>query len=371
MSMIGTAPLHGGQLRQISERFNIPCAQLMDFSANINPDGPPASVLATLRAALDDISTLTSYPDLEQVELKQSIAEYAGVHPENLVVANGFIPLLESALRTLRIKRCLLPVPAFVEYRRSLARVGVEIETHILTPDCDFRDDIAALLQGNHDAVLLANPQNPSGVLASREALLQFVSMCAERDITVLLDEAFIDYAPFDSLAADVDRFPNLIVFRSVTKFHGIPGLRVAYAAANKIIARALNENLPPWPITTLASRAVAVALMDHPFAERSRLQNERRRTRMKAGLDALGVTTYPSAANFLLVRLPRDVSAERLWGHMIADHHMVLRDCSNYEALPSGHLRVAVHTEEMNDRLAGALAQSLQFAAETDRHKR
>jgi len=360
--MIEPVPLHGGQLRQISERFNIPSLQLIDFSANINPDGPPPTVLSALRTSIEDLSILATYPDLEQAELKRSIADYTGVHPKNIVVANGFIPLLESALRTLRVKRCLLPVPAFVEYRRSLARVGVEIEPHILTPDSNFRYDVHALVHGGHDAVLLANPQNPSGVLTTRDILLQFVSECADRNITVLLDEAFIDYAPLDSLTLDVERFANLIVFRSVTKFHGIPGLRVAYSVANEAIARALNEHLPPWPITTLASCAVISALADHPFAERTRLHNDRRRARLNGDLDALGIHTYPSAANFLLLRLPDGTSVERLWEHMIAEHHMVLRYCSNYETLPSRHLRTAIRTAEENDKLVGAVAQSLQF---------
>jgi len=338
--MIELVPLHGGQMRQISERFNIPSPQLIDFSANINPDGPPAAVLSTLRTSLEDISILNAYPDLEQVGLKQAIADYAGVHSKNIVAANGFIPLLESALRALKIKRCLLPVPAFVEYRRSLERAGVEIERHILSSDSNFCYDVDVLMHGKHDAVLLANPQNPSGVLTRRDVLLQFVADCSDRNITVLLDEAFIDYAPADSLTPDVERFENLIVFRSVTKFHGIPGLRVAYAAANQAIARALDENLPPWPITTLASCAVISALAEPSFAECTRLHNDERRARVSAELDALGIHSYPSAANFLLLRLPEGVSAERFWEHMIIEHHMVLRDCSNYETLPSRHLR-------------------------------
>lgn len=353
-------PLHGGQLRKISEYFNIPLSQLIDFSANINPDGPPPAVLSDLRTRLEDLSILTTYPDLEQVELKRSIADYSGVHPKNVIVANGFIPLLESALRTLRVKCCLLPVPAFVEYRRSLARAEVEIVPHVLTPDSNFRYDIEAMVQGGHDAVLLANPQNPSGVLTTRNTLLHFVSECADRKITVLLDEAFIDYAPLDSLALDVEQFTNLIVFRSVTKFHGIPGLRVAYAVVNDARARALNDALPPWPITTLASCAVQSALADRAFAERTKLINNLRKARLSRSLGALGIHTYPSAANFLLLRLPDGTSAERLWRYMIAEHNMVLRVCSNYEALPCKHLRTAIRTEDENDRLVGALAHSL-----------
>jgi threonine-phosphate decarboxylase len=358
--MIELVPLHGGQLRQISERFNIPSSQLIDFSANINPDGPPPAVLSTLRTCLEDISMLTAYPDLEQVQLKQSIARYAGVRPQNLVVANGFIPLLECALRTLKVKRCLLPVPAFVEYRRSLVQAGVQIEPHILPPVSNFRYDMDAMMHGDHDTVLLANPQNPSGVLTSREILLRFVSRCAERNITVLLDEAFIDYTPLDSLTTDVTHLPNLVVFRSVTKFHGIPGLRVAYAVANESIAQTLNANLPPWPITTMASYAVASALEDQPYAERTRLYNDQRRTRLRAGLEAHGVQVCPSSANFLLLRLPDAVSPDSFWKRMIIEHHIVLRDCSNYEGLPSRHFRVAVRTEKDNERLLRAVSQAL-----------
>ena len=358
--MTEPVPLHGGQLRHISERFNIPSAQLIDFSANINPDGPTPAVLSTLRASLDDISILTEYPDLEQLELKQSIANYAGVHPKNIIVANGFIPLLESALRTLKVKRCLLPVPAFVEYRRSLARTGVAIEPHILTTNSNFCYNNHALMQGDHDAVLLANPQNPSGVLTAKDNLLQLISECAQLKKFVLLDEAFIDYAPAASLTRSVEQYTNLIVFRSVTKFHGIPGLRVAYAVASEEAAQALDESLPPWPITTLASRAVTTALADRPFTQSTSLQNHQRRIRMISALAALGINTYPSSANFLLLRLPNEISPDRLWRHLITEHHIVLRDCSNYEALPSHHLRVAVRTEEQNDKLVAALAQSL-----------
>jgi threonine-phosphate decarboxylase len=102
-------PLHGGQLRQIAERFDIPLSELLDFSANINPAGPPSSVLSTLRASVNDPSTLTEYPDLQQTDLKQAVARNAGTSEKNVIVVNGFVPLLEATLRTLKIRTCLLP----------------------------------------------------------------------------------------------------------------------------------------------------------------------------------------------------------------------------------------------------------------------
>ena len=127
MRLSPSPPAHGGQLRQISERFGIPASQLLDFSANINPQGPPATVLEAMRAALDAPAVLTTYPDLEQAELKSCIAASAGVEVSAIAVANGFVPLLEASLRTLSVRRCLLPVPAFGEYRRTLERVGVAV----------------------------------------------------------------------------------------------------------------------------------------------------------------------------------------------------------------------------------------------------
>jgi threonine-phosphate decarboxylase len=91
-------PIHGGQLRQIANRFQIPVSDLLDFSANINPAGPPPGVLHAVRACLEDLSVFTEYPDLQELELKESIARYAKVDIAAITVANGFVPLLEAAL---------------------------------------------------------------------------------------------------------------------------------------------------------------------------------------------------------------------------------------------------------------------------------
>jgi threonine-phosphate decarboxylase len=112
--MIQETPFHGGQLRQIAERFGIPMSGLLDFSANINPDGPPPVVLSSLRASLDDPAVLNTYPDLDQFELKRAIGRFAGVSPQMITVANGFVPLLESALRLLKGSDVFCPSRRFL-----------------------------------------------------------------------------------------------------------------------------------------------------------------------------------------------------------------------------------------------------------------
>jgi threonine-phosphate decarboxylase len=355
---------HGGQLRQIVERFGIPLSNLLDFSANINPEGPPPSVLATLRASLDDPSTLTDYPDLQSTDLKAAIAGYAGVATQNITVANGFVPLLEAALRALPISCCLLPVPAFVEYRKTLNRAGVKTILYPLDPESNFAYDPTAMVARSKDAVLLANPQNPSGVCFGAALMRDLVAQASRKEMYVLLDEAFIDYAPEHSLTTETNESSNLIVFRSVTKFHGIPGLRVAYAVANPALSSRIEDNLAPWPVTTLATRAVSAALSDLQYADRSRDQNIENRTSLRRDLEGLGFSVCPSSANFILFRLPAGIDSDAFWQHMIVKHGVVLRACTNYESLPGGYLRASVRAKEENSRLVEALAESLSSVA-------
>jgi len=360
-------PSHGGQLRQIATRYGIASEQLIDFSANINPFGPPLSMLSAIRQAMDNLSTLATYPDLELVSLKQAIAKYTGAQPENVAVANGFVPLLEAALRSLKIERCLLPVPSFGEYRRTLENAAVVVIPWRLSHDEGFAYEIVEILQAllDHscDAILLANPQNPSGVVLEAGKMQRLIEIAAHHRITVLLDEAFIDYCPVDSLTRQSIERGNVIVFRSITKFFAAPGLRVAYAVSNPSITETVNRFVAPWPITGFASDAVCAALQDETYADESRLANERRRLWLERELAALKIATYRSSANFLLLQFPV-VDVNLLRERMIIEEQIVLRSCLNFEGLAPGHLRVAVRSQPDNERLMCGLNRVLATMA-------
>jgi threonine-phosphate decarboxylase len=357
-------PAHGGQLRQIAARYGIPVERLLDFSANINPAGPPSSVLSAIRRELNEPSTLAMYPDLELVELKSAIAEYIGTQRENIAVANGFVPLLDAALRSLKIERCLLPVPSFREYRNTLENAGVSVTPYHLSSDEDFRyvpyAILNALLKHSCDAILLANPQNPSGAICDLDTIQQLIEMAAQSSIMILLDEAFIDYFPSSSSTQRSIEQPNVIVFRSVTKFFAIPGLRVAYAVGTSSNVHAINRFIAPWPIATFASHAVCIALRDENYVEESRLANDRQRLSLEQEFARLKIATYPSGANFLLLRFSPDVDVSFLWKRLIVEEQIVLRSCANFEGLKSGHLRIAVRSQLENERMIRGLERVL-----------
>jgi threonine-phosphate decarboxylase len=359
--MMEFRPLHGGQLHQIAGHFGIALSELLDFSANINPDGPPPAVLSCLREAIDNPSIITNYPDLDEFNLKRCIAKYVETRPENVAIANGFVPLLDAALRTLAIRSCLVPVPAFVEYRRTLERSRVEMLARILDADSGLDCHTGDLFSKSCDAILLANPQNPSGALCSQEELLHLAEEASKRNVFVFLDEAFIDYCPESSMVRQIDRVPNLIVFRSVTKFFGMAGLRVAYVAANTDLCQKIQQSIAPWSVTSLASLATCQAVQDEAYAGHTITLNKLRREQLQAAIADLGIHVYPSAANFLLLRLPGLIDCHTLWERLIREHHIVLRNCVNYEGLSDAFLRTAVRSETENRLLIHALAHEVE----------
>jgi threonine-phosphate decarboxylase len=222
---------------------------------------------------------------------------------------------------------------------------------------------VAALQASSAGACLITNPHNPSGALAARDTVLRLAHDAHAIGAATIVDEAFIDYAPEASVtrdAANCDYLP-LVTIRSLTKFFAVPALRVGYAVASPALARRMRAALPSWPITTLAARALTVALADADDTRRTLAENGRARSRLATDLTALGFTPNPSEANFLLVALPPGAPrAPELVRRLVLDARIVMRDCSSYEGLDmGGYVRVAIRTDDENARLVAALASS------------
>src|SRR5262249_5594605 len=160
----------------------------------------------------------------------------------------------------------------------------------------------------------------------------------------ILADEAFIDYAPEDAITQDAAQWEDVIAIRSLTKFFGCPGLRVGYAVAATETRRKLAMQLPPWPVTTLASSALAEALRDVGYRQETIESNRRERANLSAALSALGCRVSPSCANFVLLRLPAQFCAADVRALLLREHSILVRECDSFAGLEQGrYLRVAV----------------------------
>lgn len=353
---------HGGDIERIARRTGIAAERLLDFSANVNPLGLPPRAAARLARDAADPRLIARYPDPEAHELRRALRARLDIAMESMVIGAGADSLIHAAIRALRPRRCVIPVPAFPEYARACRACGCSIRQFPLDAGANFAlDHRAALNAGPGDLVILNNPHNPTGALAGRKEMLSRVAAACAAGARVLVDEAFIDYAPGAAITRDAAALPGVVAVRSLTKFYGCPGLRVGYAVASPETARRVAMQLPPWPVSALALNALAEALVDAGYARQTLKQNSRARTALAARLASLGCRVFPSATNFLLIRLPAGFAASQVRERLLQDHAILVRDCDSFAGLdPGRYLRVAVRTADENRRLSEALGHVL-----------
>jgi nicotinate-nucleotide--dimethylbenzimidazole phosphoribosyltransferase len=356
---------HGGNVDEIARRYGIAPDTLLDFSANVNPLGPPASALAAIQRVAGAADALRRYPDGSQTTLRAAFARYTNATPDQIVVGPGTAGLIAPALRALGSRRCLLAVPAFSEYRPTLEKIGIEVVPFHLRWAQGFQIDRqaleAAIATATPDVCIFVNPHNPSGVCVPADAMRAVVRTAARSNAAVILDEAFVDFAPAHSLVRDVDS-GRLVILRSVTKFFGMAGLRVGFGVAQDLLAGRMAEFVPAWPVGALEDAACQAALADRSFTEQTLATNESELAWLRGALTPLGLDTADSLANFLLLELQEGhPDSHEVVERLAREHRILVRNCARFEGLTTRHLRVAVRTRQDNKRLVAALNHVLK----------
>jgi L-threonine-O-3-phosphate decarboxylase len=361
-------PAHGGNIAWAAALANCSPHLILDFSASINPLGPPESAIAAIQAHLGD---LRHYPDPDYADLRGAIAAFHQLSSDWILPGNGAAELLTWAARDLAaLDTVRLLTPAFGDYLRALQAFGATVEKIPLAGDGVTECWSVGVLepapptpqypnaptpQYPHSGWLLNNPHNPTGTLLPREILLPLL----DESPLVVVDEAFMDFLPPDaqakaSLVDWVAQCPNLVIVRSLTKFYSLPGLRLGYAIAHPDRLRRWQQWRDPWSVNSLASAAAIAALADTPFQRRTWDWLPPARQQLFDGLAALPrLHPLPSAANYLLVQT--NYSATDLQTRLLQQHQILIRHCTSFPELGDRFFRVAVRTVEENRRLVEA----------------
>lgn len=351
---------HGGRVYEAARRWGIEPQQVLDFSANINPLGPPQGVLSAIANALTPIS-LRVYPDAHA--FVSVIADKHRLMPDEIVVGSGAASLIFAVMHALSPKRVLILEPAFAEYSRASLAVNAQITTALLTEERDFIPDFGSLVRAvkerQFDLVILNSPHNPTGVLYPSDALLSLIDAAEEYNAAVLLDEAFIDYAPEGSLVSLAATKSHLIVLRSLTKFYAMPGLRIGYAVCAAKSAGRIREQIDPWSVSTVALEAGSAALDEDEFGAESCRVNAIAREEFAGALRGVGLEVLPSAANFLLAKLPHGSGGDlQSW---LESERILIRGCDSFDGLSDEFIRVAVRSSSDNERLVSLIEKWLK----------
>ncbi len=352
-----TLPVYqpGRPIEEVARELGLPADSIIKVASNENSFGPSPLAIAALQKAIAGVNL---YPDGNAFYLKQKLAAKLGVDTANLVLGNGSNEIIEFVGHALLEPGADIVVSqyCFAIYPIVAKMFGATVTT---VPAKNYGHDLPAMLKAitaKTRIVFVANPNNPTGTLAHREELIDFVNRVPD-DVLLVMDEAYIEF-----LEDAVDLIPlirlgarkNLILMRTFSKIYGLAGLRIGYGIASPELAAALEKIRQPFNANLLAQTAALAALDDGEHVRKTRANNFIGLNFFADAFRKLKLEYVPSYANFILVRVGdggKVFNAMQKLG-------VITRPMAGYQ-LPEW-IRISIGTQKENERCLEALKNSL-----------
>ena len=348
---------HGSDIEKICEVYHLDPKNIIKFGANVNPLGLSENVKQQLASRLD---ILSSYPDRDYTTLRNTISEYCNVPAEFILPGNGSSELIALLIQERNPKHTLILGPTYSEYSRELSFSGSTQEYYHLREEDNFVlnvDDLCQTLEGNYDFLIICNPNNPTSSALTREDLQKLLTFCAEKNIFVMIDETYVEFAPDISEITSVTltkEFTNLMILRGVSKFYAAPGMRLGYGITGNLdFLKKMKEKQIPWSLNSLGALAGELILQDKSYIHHTRDLILSERTRLLQALEEIPTyKTYPTYANFLLLKIQKPgLTSQDVFDACIRQGLMI-RDCSSFECLDGEYIRFCIMYPQDNTRL-------------------
>jgi histidinol-phosphate aminotransferase len=327
---------------------------LVKLNTNESPFGPSPMAIEAVRLAAAD--TLRLYPDPQSTRLREALAEYHGVAPQQVFVGNGSDEVLAHAFAALlkQPSPVLFPDITYSFYPIYCRLLGIDHETVPL--DAEMRVRVADYFDRRGSSIIIANPNAPTGIALSRAEIGQLLR--ERSDTPVVIDEAYVDFGA-ETATPLIRNHPNLLVVQTLSKSRALAGLRVGYAIGDQALIEALTrvkDSFNSYPLGRPAQAGAIAAIQDEAYFQRTRSTIIRNRVRLTATLVRLGFDVLPSSANFVFARHPRhtgqDLSAA------LRKRAVLVRHFSGSRV--SDFIRITIGSEMELDLLTDALVEFL-----------
>ena len=333
----------GRTIESVRKQYGL--AHIAKLASNENPLGASPKALEAIARSLEGLNL---YPN-GGLDLREVLAGAFHVKVDNVIVGSGSEGIMSNIIRTFLgdEDEVLTTEAAFIGFQVLARSRGVKYRT---VPYRDWRYDLPALAQAinaNTKIIYLANPNNPTGTIFTREEFDEFYRHVPER-VLIILDEAYFEYAKDNPRYPDSMqyRYDNVITLRTFSKVYGLAGVRIGYGFAHEELIRNLLKVKLPFEPSTPAQAAGIAALGDKEFLDRSLELNARGRRGLAEGLKNGGFTVVPSEANFVMAVLPSEQEADRIFEDLLRQG-VIVRPLRAF-GLPNC-LRVSTGTDDDN----------------------
>ncbi|MDI6885713.1 MAG: histidinol-phosphate transaminase [archaeon] len=322
---------HGGKLEGDKRD------EIIDFSGNLNPYGPPDFISDAVREAIEEIRL---YPDTECTELRVKIAEKFGCEQREVLVGAGVSELIPLVALSFVKKRVLIPKHTYGEYEIAAGMMDAQIK-RVEMSSLRINPELIAEEMKPDDVVFLCNPNNPTGQYLDKNEIELIVEAAERVDALVVLDEAYVDFVRNAFPAHDLPA-RNMVILRSLTKSFGIPGVRIGYAISSAENIKEMRKIKVPWSVSVFAQKigAAVLGIKGDEFLTKTREKIERSKGKIE---EAFGIH---SDANYYILDVGHAAEVKR----ELLKEGIMVRDCTSF-GLPS-HVRFSVRRDEENDLL-------------------
>ncbi|MFW6266983.1 MAG: histidinol-phosphate transaminase [Halanaerobium sp.] len=292
----------GKSIEEVKEEYGL--EKIVKLASNENPLGPAIQVIDTIQSEAKNVYL---YPDSESRGLKTALAEKYELEQDKIFLGNGSDEILDL-LMTLILKsgdEVIQADPAFIKYELAVkSRGGSSVKVPL---DQNHRHDLEAMeaeITDRTKAVMICNPNNPTGTMLSREEIEKFLERLSD-EILVVVDQAYQEYItaedPFDGVEL-LDNYPNLMLMRTFSKAYGLAGMRIGYALADAELVDYLNRIRGPFNVNRLAQKAAVTALESESHLEICQNLNQKEKNFLYQQFEKLGLDYIATEANFMMV---------------------------------------------------------------------
>ncbi len=341
---------HGGNIYEYDN-------DIIDFSSNINPLGVSEKLKNAIMERIDEVSR---YPDINYRKLKNNIAKYINTDENMITVGNGAVDIIYRTIENLPMDNVVIMAPAFSEYRKSAQLSG---KRFFEIPSFNFEKNIFDMsffdskIHSN-SIIIICNPNNPTGVAIDKQSLTEFLKHIKDKGCFMIIDEAFMEFTFNEYKFSMIDmckEFENLIIIRAVTKFFGLPGIRLGYGiSSNKILNEYMENASKPWDINTFAVIASDVIFDDYEYIEKSKVWIKEETDFMYENISKIeGFFPYKTNCNFMLIKL--NENSENIEKALLK-YNILIRRPEGFTGLSKNFIRVAIKDRESNVKLINAL---------------
>lgn len=338
---------------------------MLDYCYLVNPYFPSPRLKDELRANFDTL--LTEYPSGMYVNSLLA-GKCFGVRQDYVVPGNGAAELIKSLMGRLEGKLGVI-YPTFEEYPNRRVKDTLEIFVP-QTEDFHYTADdvIGYFSEHRPDSLLLINPDNPSGNYIPYKDVLRLALWCKNEGIRLVVDESFVDFSsefPHNTLLSNdlLERFPDLIVVKSISKSFGVPGLRLGImASADTELIAFVKKDVSIWNLNSFAEFFMQIYTKHEGDYRKAAEKFGNERVRFYEDLRSIPyLKVYPSEANYFLCEVMPPYNSHNLAVTLLKNHNILIKDCSGKKAFAGRNcIRLAVRNRQDNERLVSALKQVL-----------